>query len=50
MIEVRDTGGDLQRQQEIASEIFTALRSTGRHRAVYIDDMQKILDSYNPEK
>jgi hypothetical protein len=42
------TGGDLQRQQEIASEIFAALRTAGRYRAVYIDDMQKILDSYNP--
>ena len=50
MIEVRDTSGDLQRQQEIASKIFAALRSAGRHRAVYIDDMQKILDSYNPEE
>ena len=48
MIEVRDTGGDLQRQQEIAGDIFAALRSAGRHRAVSIDDMQKILDSYNP--
>jgi hypothetical protein len=50
MIEVRDTGGDLQRQQEIASEIFAALRSAGRYRAVYIDDMQQILDGYNPEE
>jgi hypothetical protein len=41
MIEVRDTGGDLQRQREIARKIFAALRSAGRHRAVYIDDMQK---------
>jgi hypothetical protein len=48
MIEIRDTGGDLQRQQEIASKIFAALRSAGRHRAIYIDDMQKILDSYSP--
>ena len=47
MIEIRDTGGDLQRQREIAGEIFAALRSAGRHRAVYIDDMQKVLDSYN---
>jgi hypothetical protein len=49
LIEIRDTSGDLQRQQEIASKIFAALRSAGRHRAVYIDDMQKILDSYSPE-
>jgi hypothetical protein len=49
MIEIRDTGGDLQRQQEIASKIFTALRSVGRYEAVYIDDMQKVLNSYSPE-
>ena len=48
MIEIRDTSGDHQRQQEIASKIFTALESAGRWRAVYIDDMQKVLDSYNP--
>jgi hypothetical protein len=48
MIEIRDTSGDQQRQQEIASKIFTALESAGRWRAVYIDDMQKVLDGYNP--
>ena len=48
MIEIRDTGGDQQRQQEFASKIFTALESAGRWRAVYIDDMQKVLDGYNP--
>jgi len=48
MIEIRDTGGNLRHQQGIASKIFAALRSTGRYRAVFIDDMQKILDSYSP--
>lgn len=48
MIEIRDTSGDQQRQQEIASKIFTALESAGRWRAVYIDDMQKVLAGYNP--
>jgi hypothetical protein len=48
MIEIRDTRGDQQRQQEFASKIFTALESAGRWRAVYIDDMQKVLDGYNP--
>jgi hypothetical protein len=47
MIEVRDTSGNQQRQQEVAAQIFTALKSAGRWRAVYIDDMQKVLDSYN---
>ncbi len=48
MIEIRNTRGDHQRQQEIAGEIFRALESAGRSRAVYIDDMQKVLDSYEP--
>jgi len=48
MIEIRDTGGNLRLQQEIGGKIFAALRSTGRYRAVFIDDMQKILDSYSP--
>lgn len=50
MIEIRDTSGDRQRQQETADKIFAALRSEGRWRAVYIDDMQKILDRYAPVK
>jgi hypothetical protein len=50
MVEIRDTSGDLQRQQDVATKIFAALRSTGRYRAVYIDDMQKVLDSYNPDE
>ena len=48
MIEIRDTSGDHQRQQKVADKIFTALESAGRWRVVYIDDMQKVLDSYNP--
>lgn len=31
-----------------AGKIFTALESAGRWRAVYIDDMQKVLAGYNP--
>ena len=45
---IRDTRGDHQRQLEIANKIFTALKSAGWWRAVYIDDMQKVLDSYDP--
>jgi hypothetical protein len=48
MIEIRDTSGDQQCQQEIASRIFTAQESAARWRAAYIDDMQKVLDGYNP--
>jgi hypothetical protein len=48
MIEARDTGGDQHRQQEIADKIFAALRSRGHWPAVYVDDMQKVLDHYDP--
>jgi hypothetical protein len=48
MIEFRDTGGDQQHQQAIAGQVFAALESAGRWRAVSIDDMQKVLDSHQP--
>jgi hypothetical protein len=48
MIEFRDTGGDQHRQQAIAGQVFAALESAGRWPAVYIDDMQKVLDRYQP--
>jgi len=48
MIEARDTTGDQLRQHEVANKIFAALRSDGRWPAVYIDDMQKVLDHYDP--
>jgi len=47
LIEVRDTAGDQQRQEEIASNLFTRLRAAGRWPAVYIDDMQKVVDSFD---
>src|SRR5579859_1262683 len=48
MIEVRDTTGNQLRQREIADKIFAALRSAGHWPTVYIDDMQKVLDHYDP--
>ncbi len=48
MIEARDTTGSQLRQQEIADQVFAALRSGGHWPAVYIDDMQKVLDHYDP--
>jgi hypothetical protein len=48
MIEVRDTNGHRRLQQEIADKIFAALRSGGHWPTVYIDDMQKVLDHYDP--
>jgi hypothetical protein len=48
MIEFRDTGGDQQRQQIIAGQVLAALESACRWPTVYIDDMQKVLDGYQP--
>ena len=48
LIEVRDTAAEQHRQQEIATEIFAALRSADRWPTVFIDDMQKIVASYDP--
>jgi hypothetical protein len=50
MLEIRDTGGDQQRQQTVGGQLFRALESVGRWPAVYIDDMQKVLDSCPPGK
>jgi hypothetical protein len=41
-------GGDQQHQQAIAGQVFAALESAGRWRAVSIDDMQMVLDSHQP--
>lgn len=35
-------------RQEVADKIFDALRAEGRWPVVYIDDMQKVLDRYEP--
>jgi hypothetical protein len=48
MIEIRDTSGDHCPQQDIADKIFASLRSEGCWQAVYIDDMQEVLDSIDP--
>jgi hypothetical protein len=48
MIEIRDTSGDHRHQQEVADKIFQALRAEGRWPVAYIDDMQKVVDRYEP--
>jgi len=37
-----------RRQQEVADKVFDALRAARRWPIVYIDDMQKVLDRYEP--
>jgi hypothetical protein len=47
-VEVRDIDRDTKRQQALARRIFDALRADGRWQLVYVDDMQAVLDSYQP--
>lgn len=47
-IEVRDTENDLQRQQAVAARIVDALKTVGRSKLVYIDDMQRVVDRFDP--
>jgi hypothetical protein len=43
--DIRDTERDLARQQQAASAIFAAIKADGRLKAVYVDDMQHVLDT-----
>ena len=47
-VEVNDIERDRERQEDVAARIFDAIRADGRLRAVYIDDMQHVLDVYSP--
>jgi hypothetical protein len=48
MVDIRDGGRDSGRQEETAARILEAIRDDGRLRAVYIDDMQHVLDTFAP--
>jgi hypothetical protein len=48
LIDIRDTERDLQRQQDTAARIFAAIKAGRRLRALYVDDMQHVLDSSDP--
>ena len=47
LIEVRDTEGNLQRQQDAAALIFAAIKADGQFEAVLIDDMQHVVDFFH---
>jgi hypothetical protein len=44
LVDIRDTERDLHRQQQAAAEIFAAIKADGRLKAVYVDDMQHVLN------
>jgi hypothetical protein len=42
--DVRDTDRDLHSQQQAAAAIFAAIKADGRLKAIYVDDMQHVMD------
>jgi len=44
LVDVRDTGRNVSRQQDAAARIFAAIRADARLNAVLVDDMQHVLD------
>ena len=49
LADIRDTERDLRRQQQAAAAIFAAIKADGRLKAVYVDDMQHVLDMTEPD-
>ena len=47
-VEVRDLGHDADRQLSTARQVFDVLKATGRWKLALVDDMQQLLDSYDP--
>jgi hypothetical protein len=48
LADIRDTERDVHRQQQAAAAIFAAIKADGRIKAVYVDDMQHVLDTTEP--
>jgi hypothetical protein len=49
LVDIRDTERDLRRQQQAAAAIFAEIKADGQLRAVYVDDMQHVLDMTEPD-
>lgn len=47
-MEVRDVDRDQDRQLATARQIYDALKTIGRWKLVLADDMQKVIDTYEP--
>jgi len=48
LADVRDTERNTHRQQELAAQIFSAIKAHGRLSAVYVDDMQHLVELTEP--
>jgi len=49
LADIRDIERDFHRQQQAAAAIFAAIKADGRLEAVYVDDMQHVLDMTKPD-
>jgi hypothetical protein len=47
-VEIRDIDRDVECQEALARRVFDVLKADGRWQVVYIDDMQRVVDSYQP--
>jgi hypothetical protein len=48
-VEVRDLDHDVDRQLAAARQVFDALKATGRWKLALVDNVQRLLDSYEPD-
>jgi hypothetical protein len=49
-VEVRDLDRDPDRQLATARQIYEALKASGKWKLVLGDDMQKVIDMYEPAR
>jgi hypothetical protein len=49
-VEVRDLDRDPDRQLATARQIYEALKASGKWKLVLADDMQKVIDMYEPAR
>jgi len=49
-VEVRDLDRDPDRQLATARQLYEAMKATGKWKLVLADDMQKVIDTYEPAK
>jgi hypothetical protein len=49
LADIRDIERNLHRQQQAAAAIFAAIKADGRLKAIYVDDMQHVLDITEPD-
>jgi hypothetical protein len=47
-VEVRDLDCNPDRQLAAARQLYEALKAAGKWKLVLADDMQKVIDSYEP--